>query len=79
MEKIEKLTPNQVTRRQYYGYKKFAQNKDYQLLNETKTLHNKKSHFSKVQIKEFSILSNATDPWKLMNVFVVEFYDWVIT
>tara|TARA_Y100000816_G_scaffold256186_1_gene209512 strand:- start:1346 stop:3136 length:1791 start_codon:yes stop_codon:yes gene_type:complete len=56
LEKIEKLTPNQVTRRQYYGYKKFAQNKDYQLLNETKTLHNKKSHFSKVQIKEFSIL-----------------------
>ena len=54
--KIEKLTPNQATRRQYYGYKKFTQNKDYKLLNETKTLHNKKSHFSKVQIKEFSIL-----------------------
>ena len=56
LEKIEKLTPNQSTRRQYYGYKKFTQNKNYQLLNETKTLHNKKSHFSKVQIKEFSIL-----------------------
>jgi len=56
LEKIEKLTPNQATRKKYYGYKKFSQNKDYQLLNETKTLHNKKSHFSKVQIKEFSIL-----------------------
>mgnify|MGYP001458079397 CR=1 FL=1 len=29
---------------------------NYQLLNETKTLHKKKSHFSKIQIKEFSLL-----------------------
>ena len=29
---------------------------DYQILKETKNLHNKKSHFSKTQIKEFSIL-----------------------
>tara|TARA_Y200000002_G_scaffold45221_1_gene32738 strand:+ start:494 stop:2284 length:1791 start_codon:yes stop_codon:yes gene_type:complete len=56
LEKIKKLTPNQNVTQTHYGYKRFSRKKDYQLLNETKTLHNKKSHFSKIQIKEFSIL-----------------------
>jgi DNA primase len=56
LEKIKKLTPNQSMRRPHIKYKRFIQKKDYQLLNETKTLHNKRSHFSKIQIKEFSIL-----------------------
>ena len=55
LEKIKKLTPIQNSRNNFRKFRKF--NKvSYQLLNETKSLHDKKSHFSKVQIKEFSIL-----------------------
>ncbi len=37
-------------------YLEIKNKQNYQILNETKTLHQKNSHFSKVQIKEFSIL-----------------------
>ena len=56
LEKIKKLTPIQNTKRSYQNFKKYKNKQNYQILNETKTLHQKNSHFSKVQIKEFSIL-----------------------
>ena len=39
-----------------FNFQKYKNKQNYQILNETKTLHQKNSHFSKVQIKEFSIL-----------------------
>ena len=56
LEKIKKLTPIQNTKRSYQSFQKYKNKQNYQILNETKTLHQKNSHFSKVQIKEFSIL-----------------------
>ena len=56
LDKIKKLTPIQNARQSYHRFKKHNYKQDYQLLNETKTLHKKKSHFSKIQIKEFSVL-----------------------
>ena len=56
LEKIKKLTPIQNTRRNFQHFQKYNKKQDYQLLNETKTLHKKNNHFSKIQIKEFSIL-----------------------
>ncbi len=56
LDKIKKLTPIQNARQSYRPFNKYNKNQDYQLLNETKTLHKKKSHFSKIQIKEFSVL-----------------------
>ena len=55
LEKIKKLTPIQ-TSRQNYGYSSFKKKKDYQILKETKILHQKKKDLSKIQIIEFSIL-----------------------
>ena len=56
LEKIKKLTPIQSTKRSYQRFQKYNNKQDYQILNETKSLHQKNSHFSKIQIKEFSIL-----------------------
>ena len=55
LEKIKKLTPIQ-TYKQSYNYNKFNKKKDYQILKETKLLHQKKKDLSKTQIIEFSIL-----------------------
>ena len=55
LEKIKKLTPIQ-TSRQNYKYFPFKKKKDYQILKETKILHQKKKDLSKIQIIEFSIL-----------------------
>ena len=55
LEKIKKLTPIQ-TSRQNYNYTKFNKKKDYQILKETKLLHQKRKNLSKNQIIEFSIL-----------------------
>jgi len=56
LEKIKKLTPIQSMKQSYQRFKKYNYKQDYQILNETKSLHQKNSHFSKIQIKEFSIL-----------------------
>ena len=56
LEKIKKLTPIQSSRKPYQRFQKFVKNQNYQILNETKNLYQKKSHFSKIQIKEFSVL-----------------------
>ena len=56
LEKIKKLTPIQNTRRTYQSFRKYDKKHDYQILNETKNLHQKNINFSKIQLKEFSIL-----------------------
>ena len=55
LEKIKKLTPIQLSRKdyKYFPYKK---KKDYQILKETKLLHQKRKDLSRIQIIEFSIL-----------------------
>ena len=55
LEKIKKLTPIQ-TSRQNRKYSIFKKEKDYQVLKETKILHQKRKDLSKMQIIEFSIL-----------------------
>ena len=55
LEKIKKLTPIQ-TSRQKYNYFTSKNKKDFQILRETKILHQKKKDLSKSQIIEFSIL-----------------------
>ena len=55
LEKIKKLTPIQ-TSRQNYRFSSFQKKKDYQILKETKILHQKRKDLSKIQIIEFSIL-----------------------
>ena len=55
LEKIKRLTPIQSAR-QNYKYSSFKQKKNYQILKETKLLHQKRKDLSKIQIIEFSIL-----------------------
>ncbi len=55
LEKIKRLTPIQSSR-QNYRLNSFKNKKDYQILKETKILHQKRKDLSKIQILEFSIL-----------------------
>ena len=55
LEKIKKLTPIQSSK-QNYRFSKFKKGTDFQILKETKILHQKKKDLSKIQIIEFSIL-----------------------
>ena len=55
LEKIRKLTPIQ-TSKQNYKYTSYKKKKNYQILKETKILHQKRKDLSKIQILEFSIL-----------------------
>ena len=55
LEKIKKLTPIQ-TSRQKYNHFTSKNKKDFQILRETKILHQKRKDLSKSQIIEFSIL-----------------------
>ena len=55
LEKIKQLTPIQSSR-QNYKYSSYKKKKDYQILKETKILHQKRKDLSKIQIIEFSIL-----------------------
>ena len=55
LEKIKKLTPIQTSKKNY-NYIKYNQKKDYQILKETKLLHQKRKDLSKTQILELSIL-----------------------
>ena len=55
LEKIKKLTPIQSSKHTYrHSYNK--KKKDFQILKETKILHQKRKDLSKIQIIEFSIL-----------------------
>ena len=55
LEKINNLTPIQASKKnnRFFSFKK---KKDYQILKETKLLHQKRKDLSKIQIIEFSIL-----------------------
>jgi DNA primase len=55
LEKIKKLTPIQTSRRDF-KYTPYKKKKDYQILKETKLLHQKRKDLSRIQIIEFSIL-----------------------
>ncbi len=55
LEKIKRLTPIQNSK-QNYKYFSFKKNKNFQVLKETKILHQKRKDLSKIQIIEFSIL-----------------------
>jgi DNA primase len=55
LEKIKRLTPIQSSRKNY-KFSSFKKRENFQLLKETKILHNKSKDLSKVQIIEFSIL-----------------------
>ena len=52
LEKIKKLTPIQ-TSRQNYNYTTFKKKKDYQILKETKLLHQKRKDLSKLKLLNF--------------------------
>ena len=56
LDEIKKLTPIQSNRQSFSRFKKYNQESNLKLLNETKSLHMKKNHFSKIQIKEYSLL-----------------------
>tara|TARA_B100000989_G_scaffold281962_1_gene246627 strand:- start:9 stop:791 length:783 start_codon:yes stop_codon:yes gene_type:complete len=77
LEKIKKLTPiqNATYNQKYFPFKK---KKDYQILKETKILHQKKKNLSKIQIIEFSILFTVLNNLeiakkKLENLAEIEF------
>ena len=55
LEKIKKLTPIQSSRNNY-RFTPYKKQRDYQILKETKLLHQKRKDLSKIQIIEFSIL-----------------------
>lgn len=55
LEKIKKLTPNQSSKKNDKYFRNKIK-KDYNILKETKILHQKRKNFSKIQIIEFSIL-----------------------
>jgi len=55
LNKIKQLTPIQSSKKLNQRFQKYNQQK-FQILNETKNLHKKKNHFSKIQIKEYSLL-----------------------
>ncbi len=55
LEKIKKLTPIQSSSRDY-KYSSYKNKKNYQILKETKILHQKRKDLSRIQIIEFSIL-----------------------
>ena len=66
LEKIKKLTPIQ-TYKQSYNYNKFNKKKDYQILKETKILHQKRKNLSKTQIIELSILFIALNYFEIVS------------
>ena len=55
LENLKKLTPIQTNNKDY-KYSTFRKKKDFQILKETKILHQKRKDLSKIQIIEFSIL-----------------------
>ena len=55
LEKIKELTPIQSSRKDY-NYSPYKKKKNYQILKETKLLHQKRKDLSRIQIIEFSIL-----------------------
>ena len=74
MEKIKKLTPIQ-TSRQKYNFFTSKNKKDFQILRETKILHQKKKDLSKSQIIEFSILFIILNYFEIISKKIEELSD----
>jgi len=55
LEKLNKLIPNQILNKNIQ-FSKYRNKKNYQILNETKILHQRRKNLSKSQVIEFSIL-----------------------
>ena len=55
LEKLNKLIPNQILNKKIQ-FSKYRNKKNYQILNETKILHQRRKNLSKSQVIEFSIL-----------------------
>jgi DNA primase len=72
LEKIKKLTPIQNTKKNYKRFSRYQEKKNYQILNETKNLHDKTSHFSKTQIKEYSVLFIMLNYFELISKKIEE-------
>jgi DNA primase len=71
LEKIKKLTPIQMFRKNY-NYTKFNKKRDYQILKETKLLHQKRKDLSKTQIIEFSILFIILNFYEISSIKIEE-------
>ena len=55
LKKLNKLIPNQILNKNIQ-FSKYRNKKNYQILNETKILHQRRKNLSKSQVIEFSIL-----------------------
>jgi DNA primase len=56
LEKIKNLTPNQNIKKTFKPYYDYKKKQDFRILSETKALYKKKDHFSKEEMKEYSVL-----------------------
>ena len=71
LEKINKLTPIQISKKNY-TYSKFKKIDNPQILKETKILHQKKKNLSKIQIIEFSLLFIILNYFKIASQKIEE-------
>ena len=71
LEKINKLTPIQISKKNY-TYSKFKKIDNPQILKETKILHQKRKDLSKIQIIEFSLLFIILNYFKIASQKIEE-------
>ena len=74
LEKINKLTPIQISKKNY-TYSKFKKIDNPQILKETKILHQKRKNLSKIQIIEFSLLFIILNYFKIASQKIEELID----
>ena len=74
LEKINKLTPIQISKKNY-TYSKFKKIDNPQILKETKILHQKRKDLSKIQIIEFSLLFIILNYFKIASQKIEELID----
>ena len=74
LEKINKLTPIQISKKNY-TYSKFKKIDNPQILKETKILHQKRKDLSKIQIIEFSLLFIILNYFKIASRKIEELID----
>ena len=74
LEKINKLTPIQISKKNY-TYSKFKKIDNPQILKETKILHQKRKDLSKIQIIEFSLLFIILNYFKIASQKIDELID----
>ena len=74
LEKIKKLTPIQTSIKNY-NYTKFKKKPNYQILKETKIIHQKQKELSKIQIIEYSILYIILNYYEIASKKIEELSD----